>query len=62
MAEAAKLGRPHGMLSIVGLTDTDVREICQDVRQKTDLVCQPANYLFPQVFTSSTLRQPVIQP
>lgn len=52
MAEAAKQGKPHGMLSIVGLTDTDVLEICTAALKQAnhpDLVCQPANYLFPQV-------------
>ena len=52
MAEAAKQGKPHGMLSIVGLTDNDIRELCSAVHKEMnepDLVCQPANYLFPQV-------------
>ena len=49
MAEAAKMGDPHGMLSIVGLGDSDVESICKEVREKMpDKVCQIANYLFPQ--------------
>lgn len=49
MAEAAKMGDPHGMLSVVGLGDADLEEICKDVRSKMpDKVCQIANYLFPQ--------------
>ncbi len=49
MAEAAKLGDPHGMLSIVGLGDDDVESICKEVRDKMPgKVCQVANYLFPQ--------------
>ena len=49
MSAAAKTGRPHGMLSVVGLSDGDVESICQEARQKhPDCVCQVANYLFPQ--------------
>lgn len=50
MAEAARKGEPHGMLSVVGLTDTDIRNICADVRstQGQDYICELANYLFPQ--------------
>ena len=51
MAEAARTGQPHGMLSIIGLSDPDVDAICEDVRKRSssDTVCQMANYLFPQV-------------
>eukprot|EP00210_Caulerpa_lentillifera_P007207 g6896.t1 len=52
MAEAAKSGKPHGMLSIVGLPDSEVLEICTEVtngdKKNTNFICQPANYLFPQ--------------
>lgn len=49
MAEAAKLGDPHGMLSVVGLGDEDVEAICKEVRDKMPgKICQVANYLFPQ--------------
>ncbi len=49
MAEAAKQGDPHGMLSVVGLGDDDLEGICKQVReQMPDKVCQIANYLFPQ--------------
>ena len=49
MAAAAKQGRPHGMLSIIGLEDGPLGEICAKVRAKLggDVVCQLANYLFP---------------
>lgn len=52
MAEAAKAGKPHGMLSIVGLPDSEILEICAEVtggQQNPDFICQTANYLFPQV-------------
>lgn len=49
MAEAAKAGRPHGMLSVVGLGDSDLEAICAEVsKAKPDCVCRMANYLFPQ--------------
>ena len=50
MSAAAKLGRPHGMLSVVGLGDADLDAICAQVRAAKggDSVCQLANYLFPQ--------------
>lgn len=50
MAEAAQMGEPHGMLSVVGLNDSDINSICSDVKKKmgADTVIQPANYLFPQ--------------
>lgn len=49
MAAAAKLGKSHGMLSIIGLEDGVLDDICAKVRLKlgTDIVCQTANYLFP---------------
>lgn len=49
MAAAANMGDPHGMLSVVGLGDSDVEDICKQVKDKMpDRVCQIANYLFPQ--------------
>jgi len=54
MAEAAAAGEPHGMLSIVGLADSAVEEICKQTRDHfkaqgdAAVVCQMANYLFPQ--------------
>eukprot|EP00216_Chloropicon_sp_CCMP2111_P006015 CAMPEP_0198235850 /NCGR_PEP_ID=MMETSP1446-20131203/1725_1 /TAXON_ID=1461542 ORGANISM="Unidentified sp, Strain CCMP2111" /NCGR_SAMPLE_ID=MMETSP1446 /ASSEMBLY_ACC=CAM_ASM_001112 /LENGTH=537 /DNA_ID=CAMNT_0043917239 /DNA_START=83 /DNA_END=1696 /DNA_ORIENTATION=+ len=50
MAKAAEQGEPHGMLSIVGLADAAINDICMQVKQKQggDVVCQMANYLFPQ--------------
>ena len=49
MAAAAKLGKPHGMLSIIGLEDKPLEDICAQVRANLggDVVCQLANYLFP---------------
>ena len=49
MAAAAKLGKPHGMLSIIGLSDAVLEEVCQKARVKIggDTVCRIANYLFP---------------
>lgn len=51
MAAAAAIGKPHGMLSVIGLSDEDLEVICADVRKAmgSDCVCQLANYLFPQV-------------
>lgn len=51
MANAARMGPPHGMLSIIGLNDADVEAVCKDVRTRLgpDTICQMANYLFPQV-------------
>lgn len=51
MAAAAAMGKPHGMLSVIGLSDEDLEAICKDVRQQMgpDDVCQLANFLFPQV-------------
>lgn len=50
-AAATAASRPHGMLSIVGLTDDDVMGICDEVKSKlgANTVCQVANYLFPSV-------------
>ena len=50
MAAAAKLGKPHGMLSIIGLDDATVEQLCAQARDKLGAgsVCQVANYLFPQ--------------
>lgn len=49
MSAAAKAGRPHGMLSVVGLSDPDLEDVCAQVRAKLpDCTCQIANYLFPQ--------------
>lgn len=49
MAAAAKMGKSHGMLSIIGLADDVLDDICARVRLKVggDVVCQTANYLFP---------------
>ncbi len=55
MAAAAKAGDPHGMLSIIGLSDADLESVIADARNNGsiphDAVCQLANYLFPQVRT-----------
>ena len=49
MAAAAKLGKPHGMLSVIGLDDAALEAVCSKARAKVggDAVCQVANYLFP---------------
>lgn len=49
MAAAAKQGKPHGMLSIIGLSDAVLEDVCAKARAKTggDTVCRIANYLFP---------------
>ena len=31
MAAAAKKGNPHGMLSVIGLNDNDLEDICKQV-------------------------------
>lgn len=53
MAAAAKQGDPHGMLSVIGLSDADLEAVIADARNNGaiphDAVCQLANYLFPQV-------------
>ena len=50
MAAAAGMGEPHGMLSVVGLADEKLSDICAEVKKALggDTVCQLANYLFPQ--------------
>jgi [acyl-carrier-protein] S-malonyltransferase len=49
MAMAATMGDPHGMLTIVGLGDADLEELCKQVRDKLPgQICQLANFLFPQ--------------
>ncbi|BDA43424.1 Malonyl CoA-acyl carrier protein transacylase [Coccomyxa sp. Obi] len=49
MAAAAKQGKPHGMLSIIGLGDAVLEDVCAKARAKLggDTVCRIANYLFP---------------
>ena len=55
MADTARMGEPHGMLSIIGLGDGEIEAICGEIRSEmpcidqTSTVCQLANYLFPQV-------------
>ena len=51
MAAAAAQGKPHGMLSVIGVTDDDLTAICAEARARLggDTVCQIANFLFPQV-------------
>lgn len=49
MAAAARAGRPHGMLSVIGLSDPDLERVVESVNAKLpDSVCRVANYLFPQ--------------
>eukprot|EP00899_Mesostigma_viride_P002913 jgi/Mesvir1/12622/Mv09320-RA.3 len=49
MAAAAATGKPHGMLTVVGLPDADLEAICAQVTAgKEGAVCQVANLLFPQ--------------
>ncbi|GMH36598.1 hypothetical protein BSKO_04471 [Bryopsis sp. KO-2023] len=50
MAKAAAEGKPHGMLSVVGLVDKDINELCDSARKELgeNCVCQLANSLFPQ--------------
>eukprot|EP00239_Pterosperma_sp_CCMP1384_P002941 CAMPEP_0197849424 /NCGR_PEP_ID=MMETSP1438-20131217/12016_1 /TAXON_ID=1461541 /ORGANISM="Pterosperma sp., Strain CCMP1384" /LENGTH=532 /DNA_ID=CAMNT_0043462101 /DNA_START=62 /DNA_END=1657 /DNA_ORIENTATION=- len=49
MSAAAKMGDPHGMLTIVGLSDPDLEAICAQVRKEMpSATCQVANHLFPQ--------------
>lgn len=49
MAAAAKAGKPHGMLSIIGLDDATLSGICDKAAAKIGggTVCRIANYLFP---------------
>ena len=44
-------GKPHGMLSIVGLEDRTIETLCREALEgcPAGTVCQLANYLFPQV-------------
>jgi hypothetical protein len=52
MAAAGQQGRPHGMLSVVGLSDEDIAAVCEEARSAAGgagTVCQLANMLFPQV-------------
>jgi len=49
MAAAAAEGEPHGMLSVVGLGDAEIEQVCKSVREKLPgQTCQLANLLFPQ--------------
>ena len=49
MAAAAKMGKAHGMLSVIGLEDEAMEDICSKARAAAgaDAVCQIANFLFP---------------
>lgn len=49
MAAAAKIGKAHGMLSVIGLDDEAMEDVCSKARAAAgaDAVCQIANYLFP---------------
>lgn len=51
MAAAAAAGRPHGMLSVVGLGDSELDSICEAAARELPpgTVCQVANRLFPTV-------------
>ncbi len=51
MAEAAAAPPQHGMLSVVGLPDPDLRRICDKALSQSPAgtVCKIANFLFPQV-------------
>jgi hypothetical protein len=44
-------GRPHGMLSVVGLPDAELAAACEEAAGKLGpgTVCEIANYLFPTV-------------
>lgn len=46
MAEAARVGA-HGMLSVVGLPDSALTQLCQEAASRGG-VCEVANRLFPQ--------------
>ena len=63
MAAAAGKGKPHGMLSVIGVSDEDLESICISVREKLgpDTICQLANYLFPQVCHASHSLHPTWQ-
>jgi [acyl-carrier-protein] S-malonyltransferase len=49
MAAAAKMGKTHGMLSVIGLDDKTLEDVCAKAGAAagSDAVCQVANYLFP---------------
>ena len=49
MAAASAAGRPHGMLSVIGLGDDALEPLCAAAvaRAPPDTVCQIANLLFP---------------
>lgn len=49
MAAAARQGRPHGMLSIIGLNDDKLEPICAQARASVGggCECRLANFLFP---------------
>lgn len=49
MASAAKVGKAHGMLSVIGLSDDKLESVIAQARSVAggDCVCQLANYLFP---------------
>ncbi len=49
MAAAAKTGKAHGMLSVIGLDDKTLEDVCTKARAAAGAgtVCQVANYLFP---------------
>jgi hypothetical protein len=51
MAAAARAGRPHGMLSVVGVADAELEDLCRAAAAKLggDTVCSVANLLFPTV-------------
>lgn len=50
-AAAAAGGRPHGMLSVVGLGDAELAALCGEAAGKLGpgTVCEVANRLFPTV-------------
>lgn len=47
MAAAARDGK-HGMLSVVGLSDSVLLALCEEVKRGQGGVCEVANRLFPQ--------------
>ena len=49
MAAAAKIGKAHGMLSVIGLDDKTMEDVCSKACATVggETVCQIANYLFP---------------
>merc|ERR1719321_1590382 len=49
MQEAAQTGAKQGMLSVTGLEESKLKELCDKARQG-DEVCQIANFLFPKGF------------